>query len=687
MPKETAMGFSTKQILSAVFFCSVGLVYSSPAIGDDRPAAKEGSSAVQQDATPAPAADAAEQTKQPPTTQPLSLFGSDSDAKSADPQKLPEGQTVAVSSIGQIDLHVKDLELTQVLQLLSIQSQRNIVATKGVSGSISADLYGVDFYEALDAILHTNGFGYREKGNFIYVYTAAEIKAMQDAERKLTKRLVRLNYLTAGDAAKFVTPLLSGAGSITVSAESTTGFQASVADGGANTNAHGDMMIIRDYAENVDDIASVIKELDVKPKQVEVEATILQARLNEDNAFGVDLTILADFAASEFTSPLTAIDQLISGTGPSGSGQAIQTTVGQTGTGESGARVGIISKNIAAFVKALDSVTDTTVLATPKILVLNRQKADMLVGEKLGYLSTTTTDTSATQTVEFLEVGTQLTLRPFISDDGYVRLELRPSISDGETRTVGSSVIPNETTQELTTNVMVRSGQTVVLGGLFKEDTTVSRRQVPYVGDIPILGAAFKGQEDTVTRSEVIFLVTPTIVKDETLAEVGDRTAETVETLRQGSRSGLLPFSRTKLTAAHVRDALKYQQEGKRDKALWEAEVALSLDATCIEAIRLKEELTGKRIYWPDTGIMRETVEGVINKQIENNPAPHSAAPATQPADTSAVQAPATPAAVQAAAIPAATPAIDQAQPEAPSSNATAVVDERAALEAGSPTE
>lgn len=652
------MRFSTKQILSAVFFCSVGLVYSSPAIGADQPASD------------APASGA-------PTTQPLSLFGSDADAKAADPRKLPEGQTVAVGSLGQIDLHVKDLELTQVLQLLSIQSQRNIVATKGVSGSISADLYGVDFFEALDAILHTNGFGYREKGNFIYVYTAAEIKAMQDAERKLTKRMVRLNYLTAGDAAKFVTPLLSGAGSITVSADSAAGFQASIADGGANTSAHGDVMIIRDYAENVDDIAGVIKDLDVKPKQVEVEATILQARLNEDNAFGVDLTILADFAASEFTSPLTVIDQIISGTGPD-SGQAIQTTVGQTASGQSGARIGIISKNIAAFVKALDSVTDTTVLATPKILVLNRQKADMLVGEKLGYLSTTTTDTSATQTVEFLEVGTQLSLRPFISDDGFVRLELRPSISDGETRTVGTSVIPNETTQELTTNVMVRSGQTVVLGGLFKEDTTVSRRQVPYVGDIPILGAAFKGQEDTVSRTEVIFLVTPTIVKDETLAEAGGRTLDTVETLRQGARSGLLPFSRTKLTAAHVRDALKYQQEGKRDKALWEAEVALSLDATCIEAIRLKEEITGKRIYWPDTGIMRETVEGVIKQQIKDNPAPQSAAPATQPAGNAAAQATPASAQAQAAQAPARTSAQAQAADAigAPSGNATAGVDE-----------
>src|SRR5690606_15029181 len=123
----------------------------------------------------------------------------------------------------------------------------------------------------------------------------------------------------------------------------------------------------------------------------------------------------------------------------------------------------------------------------------------------------TSTETSTTQTVEFLDIGTQLTLRPFVSDDGFIRMELRPSLSDGTTRSVGAGagtfIIPDQSTQELTTNVMVKNGQTIVLGGLFKEDTTVSRNQVPGLGDVPVLGLAFKGQDDTVSREEVIFLV------------------------------------------------------------------------------------------------------------------------------------------------------------------------------------
>jgi type IV pilus assembly protein PilQ len=632
--------------LSAVFFCSAGWVYSGPALGADGAEGvaveAEPVAAAPQAVAPAtqPAADAAA-APAPAETPAPSLFEA---ADKKDPHKLPEGQSVNVGSFGQIDLHVKDLELTQVLQLLSIQSQRNIVATKNVAGSISADLYGVDFYEALDAILHTNGFGYREKGNFVYVYTAAEIKAMEEADRKTIGRVYRLNYITAGDASKFVSPLLSPAGSIAVSADSETGFAPTVGDGGANTYANGDVLIIRDYPENVDEIVAVVEDLDVRPKQVLVEASVLQARLSEENAWGVDLTILADFAIDEFTSPLGVIDDLLDNTGPGPSGGAGTSTPGNVGSGDSTLKVGIISKNVAAFIKALDSVTDTTVLANPKLLVLNRQRADLLVGEKLGYISTTTTDTSATQTVEFLEVGTQLTLRPFVSEDGFIRLELRPSISDGETRAVGNVIIPNETTQELTTNVMVRNGQTVVLGGLFKEDTTIARRQVPYLGDVPIVGAAFKGQDDTVTRSEVIFLVTPTIVKDEAMYAAGDKIKDQLEMARIGAREGLLPWSRSKLTAAHMRDALQHYKEGDREKALLSANMALDLDPTTTEAMRLKEELTGQRTYWPDNGVMQDSIDAYIKSQVDEV-APEggaSEAPATQPAAETA-EAPAAP--------------------------------------------
>ncbi len=594
-----------KRNWSAVFFCSLGLVCAGEAIGQTDAVAADG-------VTPATA----------------SLFADD--AAAATPA-LPEGQNVGVGDDGTIDLHVKDLEVSKVLQLLSIQSQRNIVASKNVVGNISADLYGVDFYQALDAVLHANGFGYREQGNFIHVYTQQELDVMKEADRKSVVHVHRLDYINAADASAFVSPMLSGSGSISVSGAVPQSLLPSTTDAGVNSFAHADTLVIRDFEENVNAIVDVIKQLDVRPKQVLVEATILQARLNEANALGVDFAIFTDLQLENFTTPLGAVNELITG-GPNvgggttgDSGGAIVSSPGNTLTGPSSIKLGFIGSDAAIFVRALQSVTDATVMSNPKILVLNRQRADLHIGEKLGYLSTTTTETSATQTVEFLEVGTRLVVRPFVSSDNFVRLELSPSISDGNTqRVVNGQVIPETSDSSLTSNVIVKTGQSVVLGGLFKEDITRSRTQTPGVGDIPILGEAFKGRDDTVTRSEVIFLVKPTIIKDESLAKIGAELEEDVTAQAMQSRTGLLPWSRTKLTQAHLRDARKALDGGDEKKALWSTNAALSLDPTMVEALRMREKLTGQKVYYSSGS----TLKNAVNKYIDESLPTEDAAPA-----------------------------------------------------------
>lgn len=653
------MRFKTSRLLSAVFFCSSGLICSSLALGAD------GSDKAAS-----------------PATQPAGLFapGASGQAPAAAPaaarkvsEKLPEGQSLNVGSFGQVELHVKDAELTQVLQLLSIQSQRNIVATKSVTGSVSADLYGVDFYAALDAILHTNGFGYREKGNFVYVYTIQEIKAMEEADRKVVHRIVRLNYMNAADAATIIEPLKSTAGSIAVSGKVNPGFQPSIGDGGANSHADVDTLVIRDYPENVDEMSGVLKELDVKPKQVLVEATVLEAKLSEANGFGVDMTILADFNVATFANPLSAVPSLLNGTVKE-TGTAISMPQSSSDLqSKAGFKLGVVSDNVAAFIHALDSVTDTTVLAKPKLLVLNRQKADLLVGNKIAYLSTTTTDTAATQTVQYLDAGTHLTVRPFISDEGFIRMELKPSVSTATLRSIGtgnsSTTVPDQSTEELTTNIMVRNGQTIVLGGLFKETTTVARRQAPLLGDVPILGTAFKGQDDSAERSEVIFMVTPTIMKDESLYAIGDRAKDSTEQARLGARQGLLPWSRTKLTTGHLASALKARESGDKEKAIWEAKRAVSLDPTFVEARRLLEDLTGQREYVADRSLLQDAVDRQIKIQLDDKPA--APAPAAKPSKTSgAPESVPTPAPAPAAA-PAVTPAPAPAAIPGPAAQAT----------------
>ncbi len=533
--------------------------------------------------------------------------------------ELPAGQGVEVGAAGQITITVADLDITRVLQLLSMQSQRNIVASRNVSGTVSAALYDVDFYEALDAILIPNGFGYRESGNFIYVYTSEEIREIEAAERVPETRLFQLDYIPAESAKELVEPLLSENGAVVYQEFISDGIDVTTANSGANSMSSGEYLFIRDYAENIDEIAEIVALVDVRPPQVQVDATILQARVTEDTEFGTDFSIVTDLSLTDFTAPLDAFSNLLAGgngTTQFDSGNVIQSTVGGTAA-PGGFKVGILSDDAAVYVRALQGITDTTVLSSPSVLVLNRQRADLLVGQRLGYVTTTRTETSDSETVDFLEVGTQLTVRPFVSTDGYIRLELSPSVSDGSTfETAGGTIVPNENTQRVTTNVIVQSGQTVVLGGLFKESTTVQRTQIPFWGDIPILGAAGRGQDDQVQRDEVIFMVKPTIMHDEALIAGGQTAMEAVHDIQVGARDGLLPWSHVALTSSHMQNAIEAYEAGDNDRALWCANMALYLDPTLVEALQLREVLLGEETYLMEDSILGDVIESMVEDEV-----------------------------------------------------------------------
>jgi type II secretory pathway component GspD/PulD (secretin) len=209
---------------------------------------------------------------------------------------------VSVSEYMTVELHVQDEELSSVLQLLSLQSQRNIVVSNDVSATVTADLYGVTFYEAMDAILHVNGYGYVEQGNFLFVYTLDEIAQIEAANRTPITKVIRLNYLNATDAASFVEPLLSEIGVIKTNGDVDAFAIADDTPVGDESFALSATMVISDYPEHVDEIERLILDLDTRPSQVLVEATILQTQLNEANAFGVDFSIIGDVDFTDFLS-------------------------------------------------------------------------------------------------------------------------------------------------------------------------------------------------------------------------------------------------------------------------------------------------------------------------------------------------------------------------------------------------
>ncbi len=557
---------------------------------------------------------------------------------------------VEVSEYDLVDLHVNNEDLGNILQLLSIQSQRNIITSNTVQATVTADLYGVTFYEALDSILNVNGFGYIEKGNFIYVYTREELEEFERATRRPISRILHLDYLNSADAAEFAKELLSENGSISTHA-ATASFQISEgAPAGADTYASSASIVIHDYEEQVEEIMGLLRELDTKPTQVLVEATILQTALNEANAFGVDFALIKNLNFTDFVGtggPLSVIDGLIGGKGqlvdgtnvavPNGGGDVsgVSSNVGNT-AGPATLKAGLVNGDVAVFMRVLDEVTDVTIVSNPKILTLNRQPARVLVGTRVGYLNTTSTTTATTQTVEFLEVGTELAVRPFVSQTGLIRLELRPQVSSFKLRSItdntGATItIPDEDTTEMTTNVMVRDGQTVVLGGLFTETTTATRRQVPLLGNIPMIGQAFRGNDDSTRRSEIIFLITPSIVNDTILAETGDRGNEFVEHARFGARKGLLPWSRERRIGQILIDARRLADSGNTEKALAKIDQALRLQPNSPDARAMRTELTGEMSHAPSRAMIQSIMHGeLLNQGSGAFHLPHEVAPVVE---------------------------------------------------------
>lgn len=548
--------------------------------------------------------------------------------KQPTPEKPALDMTLSIDDNNIVDLHVNNEDLGAVLQMLSMQSQRNIIPSKNVSGSVTANLYGVTFYEALDAILNVNGYGYIEDGNFIYVYTLDEIGAIIKSNRVRVSKVLTLSYLSAIDAAEFAKPLLSETGQIKTNGK-TAGFPTMGDTPQGNEEfALGSTLVVYDYEENVTEIDTLVKQLDTRPAQVLVEATILQTTLNEANAFGVDFAIVADMTFGDFLTiggPNSGPNALIGGSAggqalpADGGGSAISSTVGNA-AGAGGLKVGVVSNDVAIFLRVLDEVTDSTVLSNPKLLALNRQGARVLVGRKVGYLSTTSTDTATTQTVEFLDTGTQLYFRPFVDAvNRTIRMELKPQVSEAVIRDVKNATgaaltVPDEITNELSTNVIVRDGQTIVLGGLFRESTITTRRQIPVLGDIPVLGNVFRGNEDTTERTEIIFLITPSIVNDGAMAEAGERGKEFARQAQAGAREGTLKWSRDRLTTQLNVEAQKLMNEGQVDKALWKIERSLSLDPSQPEIIAMRERVTGQKSPWPS----RSTLEYIIRDETNN---------------------------------------------------------------------
>ena len=504
----------------------------------------------------------------------------------------------------------KEEGIKAALRVLAALYQKNIVPSARVDGVLGfTTLKDVTFEEAMDAILGEN-FKYEQKGNLIKVYTKEEYQTIREDKDRMICEVFTLYYVTAAEAMELIAPVLSSAGTVKgsspaevqISSASGTGTGSGGSlgsGGGGNSMALHDTVVVYDYPENIAGATEVIKCVDVRPKQVLVEATILGVLLTEGMELGVDL----NFAGGTALDGTSATDTLVAGStisrGTEATSPIAEIAAGVTGTaletfgfataGGHGLRIGVKSGDISAFISALETVTDTTVIANPKILAVNKQEGCVLIGRNLGYRSSTSiSEGVATQgEVEFLQTGTQLIFRPYIANDGYIRMDIYPKDSTAELNEDG---VPDETTTELKTNILVKDGETIVIGGLFRDVVVTSRKQIPLLGDLPVVGAAFRSSDDTTQRQEVIIMLTPHIIDGADQTRGLERAAD-ISRKRYAAQDDVMWASRARLAEDHYTTAASCYADGDTEAAMKELEFVLMLRPTYLEAIRLKERI------------------------------------------------------------------------------------------------
>lgn len=492
-------------------------------------------------------------------------------------------------SVRTVTMSLAEEDLAKVLESFAVLYQMNIVSGPEAVGKVTMSLFDVPVEAALAKILEVNKLQFRKSGEFYLIEPIPAAEEKEAVAEPIKSQVVWLNYLRAAEALRLIEPMKSTAGTFTAGSPAEIGIGSDATTAGGDSPAGGEVLVLKDTVAVLAEVTAILRELDRRPRQVLVEATILQVDLDDETSLGVDFNSIGgmDFTDLAVASTLDNLLLPVVGKNVIGEGLATLGTSGFAGpmTGD-GAHFGLVSSDVAVFIEALERVTDTTVLANPRVLAVDRQRAEIIIGAKLGFRTATTTETATVEEIEFLDIGTQLRFRPFISNDGYIRLEIHPENSTGVVD--AASGLPSETTTEVTTNVIVKDGNTIVIGGLISDKTETTIRQIPGLGSIPWIGGLFRRSIDTVQRTEILVLLTPHITDGGAIDGEQLRYADDLARSRDLTLLRQLPVSRTRLAVPRIGAAERALAAGQYEDALRFAECALDLTPGDVRASRVR---------------------------------------------------------------------------------------------------
>jgi type IV pilus assembly protein PilQ len=418
-----------------------------------------------------------------------------------------------------ISLNFQNIEVRAVLQLIADFTDLNLVASDTVSGNITLRLQNVPWDQAMELVLKTKGLDSRQIGNVLMVAPAAEIAERERQEIEANKQLAELAPLKS----EFIQIRYAKAANVV------TLFEAGSEQGGSLVSERGSVVvdertnsiIVTDTTAKLDEIRALIANVDIPIRQVMIEARIVIASSDVDEQLGIrwgggyiDSDTDSVLSVARNIEATNAINQaVIGGTLPT----APTTPLVDLGiaSGTSGFAVGFTSDDLflSAELSALEAAGEGEVVSQPKVITGDKQQATIKSGTEIPYQEGAASGATTTQ---FKEAVLQLTVTPNITPDDRILLDLVVNQdSVGElVPSANGGLVPSIDTTELTTQVLVGNGETVVLGGVFKNEETQQVQKVPVLGDLPGVGSLFRSTASTNKKVETLIFITPRILSE-----------------------------------------------------------------------------------------------------------------------------------------------------------------------------
>ncbi len=431
-----------------------------------------------------------------------------------------------------VTFNFQDIPVRSVLQLIADVSELNIVVADNVAGNLTLRLTNVPWDQALDIVLDARNLDKRENGNVIWIAPTADIaareqqllQALQDRKElePLQTALISVSYATAEDLQKLITEasvgsndgsgdtgLLSGRGSVTIDPRTNT-------------------LMVTDTPDRIEAIQNLVLELDHPVRQVQIESRIVTASSDFSHELGVRfgvtglhqysngniLAVAADGSGADLVNPATnpRLDGLID---LPGIPERYNVNLPSASSNAGSIGVSFLSGNwlLDLELAALEAEGEGEVISTPRVITANQSEAFIQQGVEIPYEQSASSGATA---VQFKEAVLELRVTPLITPDNRVQLELEiKQDTVGEIFQTGrGGSVPSIDTRELNTSVLVDNGETVVLGGIFQNETSKKEDRVPYLSSIPGIGNLFRRRSNLAKKRELLIFVTPTIVED-----------------------------------------------------------------------------------------------------------------------------------------------------------------------------